>query len=154
MWCSVACGGWESPVFPMQLLSLGFSYHHMISDSPPYFFKEWNDGTDRHVDQIVNGLSVLWTLTTSMAGKLKSQYCFLFLCGFIYILFCFVLFYLFLRERFSMSGGGEREIGRKRIPSRLCYQHSALCGAWTPEPWNHHLSRNQDLDASPTKPLR
>ena len=64
--------------------------------------------------------------------------------------------FLCVRERECMhvhvhaGGGGERE----NLKQALYCQRRAPCGAWTHEPWDHDLSRNQESDAQLTEPPR
>ena len=58
------------------------------------------------------------------------------------------LFVFILRERLESKWGRGKERGRQKPKQAVHCQRRARCPAWTPEPWDHDLSRNQELDAS------
>ena len=53
-----------------------------------------------------------------------------------------------------VSVGRDRGKGKERISSRLPTEWGAWGGSLTPEPSDHDLNQNQELDFSPTKPPR
>ena len=55
---------------------------------------------------------------------------------------------MFTWERACKQGGAEREREEEReSEAGLCCQCRARQGAQTHEPWDHDLSRNQEVDA-------
>ena len=57
------------------------------------------------------------------------------------------------RKRNSTSRGGAEKGGERKDPKQVpCCQHRAQHGAWTHEPWDHGVSKNQELDALLNEP--
>ena len=69
-----------------------------------------------------------------------------------YYYYYYYYYYYFEREWESArtSGGGSEREGEREYPKQAPHcQYRAGCGARTHKPWDHDLSRNQELNAEP-----
>ena len=66
---------------------------------------------------------------------------------------CLFLFICWFRGRErEYAGEGQRERGRENLKQDPHCQCAVWCEAWSHEPWDPDLSRNQESDIQPTEP--